>query len=466
MYLYNKMTTTREVIQINPTNLGDGVFSDRNGLNQIIFEIPQMPKIMNGKSLRVSGKFTLKQGGGQAPQNGTQFFVDNGAGGALPTGDIMIDGRTGLSSVIETLSIQNLEGATYSTIKQYNRLCSSLVPMNESIASYLNGGVDTLYGGLGKDVSTAKKVDKTFDFALPILDGFIQGQPIDLQLVKGLRLVITLAPSNFVIHNNKWRNSVSNSGLDNGGAFYELSDVLCYFEAESPDAEGQEAMMMNRNGVLEYNTYSSFYNVLQSNDHNITLNINTGRTIATIGNIIPSSWLNNYQYNSSQTLQLLTENAAGIFENRVQMDEITFTKGGLRIPLDFELVSRETQNEGVADSFKNWESINAIRPSWSVANMLKSLRTDLSNPLSDTIQARFSRQRPSYVEEDNRQQYNIGVNYDHITDNGMDFRGNPLGIRIQSTLPSGVSIKPHSIFLYILHKNTIVFQDGMVNIIS
>jgi hypothetical protein len=86
--------------------------------------------------------------------------------------------------------------------------------------------------------------------------------------------------------------------------------------------------------------------------------------------------------------------------------------------------------------------------------------------LSDTIQARFSRQRPSFVEEDNRQQYNIGVNYDHITENGLDFRGNPLGIRIQSTLPSGTSIKPHSIFLYILHKNTIVFQDGMVNVIS
>ena len=52
------MTTRREFIQVNPTNLGDGVFSDRNGLNQIIFEIPQIPKIMNGKSLRVSGTFT------------------------------------------------------------------------------------------------------------------------------------------------------------------------------------------------------------------------------------------------------------------------------------------------------------------------------------------------------------------------------------------------------------------------
>lgn len=455
------MTTTREVIQINPTNLGDGSFSDRNGLNQIIFEIPQMPKIMNGKSLRVSGKFTIKQGAtASSPTNGENFFSET------PTGDVMIDGRTGLSSVIETLSIQNLEGATYSTIKQYNRLCSSLVPMNESIASYLNGGVDTLYGGLGKDVSTAKKCDKPYDFALPILDGFLQGQPVDLQLVKGLRVVITLAPSNFVIHNNKWRNTASTAGRDNGGAFYELSDVLCYFEAESPDADGQEAMMMNRNGVLEYNTYSSFYNVLQSNDHNITLNINTGRTIATIGNIVPSSWLNNYNYNSSQTLQLLSENAGDVLENRVQMDEITFTKGGLRIPLDFEIVSRETQSEGVADSFKNWESINAIRPSWNVSNMVKSLRTELSNPLSNTTPARFSRQRPSMTEEDNRQQYNIGVNYDHITDNGMNFKGTPLGIRIQSTLPAGKSIKPHSIFLYILHKNTIVFQDGMVNIIN
>ncbi len=70
------MTTTREFIMVNPINLGNGEFSDRKGLNQIIFEIPKVPKVMNGKSLRVSGTFQIVNGDGATPPaNYNQFFA-------------------------------------------------------------------------------------------------------------------------------------------------------------------------------------------------------------------------------------------------------------------------------------------------------------------------------------------------------------------------------------------------------
>lgn len=452
------MPTTREFIQVNPTNLGDGVFSDRNGLNQLIFDIPRVPKIMNGKSLRISGTFRLKSGNGNdTPNNKDNFFAN------APVLDFMIDGRTGVHSVIETLSIQSLNGATYSTVKSYNRLCASLLPLNDSIQTYLNGN-DTGLGGLGKDVSTAKKCDNDFDFAIPLLDGFLQGQAIDLMLVQGLRIVITLANSNYVIHNNKWRNQASVSAQADGGAYYELSNCVCSFEAEVPDAQGKEAMMKNRNGVMEYNTYSSFYNVVNSSDHNLTLNINTGRTLAVLSNLIPSNWVSNYNYDSQRTTQMLQDN-----ENRVILKEITFTKGGMRLPLDFEVESEETQTEGIADSFNNWEEINAIRDGWSVGNMVKSLKTELSNPFRNTAgvveQARFDRTYASLVDEDKVQQFNIGFSTDKITDNGTNYKGTPLGIRIQSELQNQ-PIVPHSLFLFVKHKNTIMFQNGMVNVMN
>jgi len=452
-------SSTRQYIQVLPTNLSDGVFSDRNGLAQVIFELPAVPKIMNGKSLRINGTFTLKQGNGTAPSNGTQWAKEN------PTSDIYIDGRTGVSSVIETLSIQNLQGATYSTIKSYNRLCSSLLPLNESIQNYLNG-IDSTYGALSKDVSVAKKVDKPFDFSLPLLDGFLQGNPIDMMLVKGLRIVITLAPSNFVINNNYWRNTNSVSGKDNGGAYYELSNLICSFETEVPDAEGQNAMAMNRNGVMEYNTFSSFYSVIQSNDYNLSLNINTGRTLSVIGNLIPSQWLNNYDYNSSQTLQMVYPNADGVLENRIPINSFTFTRGGLRVPLDFEVDSETTQDEGVADCAKNWEELNIIRDGWNAYNFTKSLQTELSYPLSNTEQARFNRDRYAISYEDKRGQYNIGVGYDKITYNGISFKGQPFGMRIQSDTIRGVPFSPHSVFLFVKHKNTIMFQDGQVAVMT
>jgi len=451
--------SVRQLIQILPTNLGDGVFSDRNGLAQIIFEIPQVAKIMNGKSLRISGQFMLRQGDGSQSSNATEFFEEN------PTDDILIDGRTGISSVIETLSIQNLQGATYSTIKSYNRMCSSLMPLNESIQSYLNG-CDALYGGLSKDVSTAKKCDQAFDFSLPLLDGFLQGNPIDLQLVKGLRIVITLAPSNYVVFNNYFRNQNSQAGFANGGAYYELSNMICSFEAEVPPREAQNAMIANQNGVFEYNTYTSFYSVLNSNDYGLTLNINTGRTLAVIGNMIPSEWLNNYQFNSSMTMQLLSENANGMLENRVPIRSYTFTRAGIRLPLDFELDTEQTQQNGTADSVKNWETLNVIRDGWSVYNMEMSLKTELSYPLANDTPARFNRERYSIVDEDKRGVFNFGVGYDKITHNGFDFRGQPFGLRIQSMPVPGVVLRPHSIFLFVKHKCTAVFQNGGVQIIS
>lgn len=454
------MDTTRGIVQVLPTNLGNGVFSpDRNGLGQIIFEIPKIPQILNGRSLRVNGTFKVKLGNGSDTANGQNFCAEN------PVSDVYMDGRTGVSSVIETLSIQSLVGATYSTIKNYNRLCASLLPLNESINNFLNG-VDTMYGGLAKDVSQAKKCDKAFDFSIPLLDGFLQGNPIDMNLVGGLRIVITLAPANYVLNNNYWRNTNSTAGLANGGAYYEVSDVVCSMETEIPTPQGQSAMLANTNGVMEYNTFSSFYNVIVSNDHNLSLLFNTSKTLSVIGNVIPSEWVNSYEYNSQQTLQPLSLNSQNILNNRIEVDSFTFTKAGVRIPLDFELQSRDTQEIGVADSYKNWEELNIIRDAWNIHNAVKSLKTELSNPLDNNTPARFDRERYSIVEEDKRQSYMVGVNYDAISEVGINFKGEPFGMRIQTKKPTGQTIKPHSLFLFVKHANTIVFQNGVASVMN
>ena len=153
------MTSRRELLQFVPVNIGaNNVFSpDRNGLQQVVFQIPKLPRIMMGQTLRING-------------------------------------RIGVSSCIDNLSIQNLQGATYSNVKNYNRLCSSLVPLNQSFMNYING-VDDEYAP-GKQITQAKRCDKPFDFSIPLLDGFIQGQPIDMDLVEGLIITLSLAPSN------------------------------------------------------------------------------------------------------------------------------------------------------------------------------------------------------------------------------------------------------------------------------
>lgn len=458
--------TTREVLILNAVNLGDGKFSDRNGMNQITFEIPKRPAILNGKSLRMCAKFKVVNGDGTtAPQNRSQFYQD----GAI-TNSFFIDSKVGVNSVIDVLSIQNLNGQTYSTCKNYSRLCSSLIPLNESFYGYINGGCDTFYGANGKDAQTAMKCDSEYSVGLPLYDGLLQGQPYDLELLNGCRIVITLNNSNYVINNNYYNDSQNTSGKTDGGAYYELSEVLLYAELEVPDEDGQTAMKQNKNGVIDYNTYTSFYNVIQSTDHNINLNINTGRTLSVISNLIPSSYINNYDYNSSMTRQLLCEGAtAGKLDLQVNIDEITFLKSGIRVPLDYEIETEEPQDNNTITALQNFNELSAIRNLWRLDNFLKSQKTELSN-LYDVAgvveQPRFDNIHPALITEDHHQQFNIGVNYDDITYNGLNFKGTPLGIRIQSSVPPTKTFKPHSYFIFVKNRNTLVVQDGVINVLS
>jgi len=451
------MTTKRELLQFVPVNIGaENKFSpDRNGLQQVVFQIPKLPRIMMGKTLRVNGSFNVKDTGNSAPNNGTNFFE------AAPGSSVFwIDGRIGVSSCIDNLSIQNLKGATYSNVKNYNRLCSSLVPLNQSFMNYI-GSVDDEYAP-GKQITMAKRCDREFDFSIPLLDGFLQSDPIDMDLVEGLVITLTLAPSNFVIQNNKWLNSAATPP---NGAYYEWSDIVLSVETEIPDAKGQEALAMNKTGMMQYKTYSNFYSVIVSNQQNLSYLFNTRNTTALIGNIVPSTWLNNYSYFSSATPQLLYENANNVLNNNIQVDSYTYQKSGVRTPYDFEIVSENTQKQGTADSVKNMTELNSVRDVWDLYNFEKSLKTELCNPLSDTKKNKFDRNRYSIVEEDLENQYNIGVSYDKFS-NGVDFRGETFGLRIQSTLPSSAQFQPHSLFLFVEHENTIVFKDGMVQVIS
>ena len=451
------MDSRRELLQVQPTNLGaGGVFApSRTGLQQITFQIPKLPRVMIGKTLRISGKFGIFKSSNDKPTNATTYLAENPADNAFS-----IDGRIGVSSCVDTLSIQNLRGATYSLVKNYNRLCSSIVPLNQSFANYINGVDDEF--GQGKQITQAKRCDKDFDFALPLLDGFLQADPIDMYLTEGLTITLTLAPDNFVINNVYWRNQ--NSTVPQG-AYYQMSDIVLSVETEVPNEMGQKAMMMNKKGLMTFKTYSSFYNVVVSDQHNLSFLFNTRNTTALVGNLIPSEWLNNYQYNSSMTPQLLYKNGAGVLNNQMRMNAFTYQKSGIRLPYDFEIKSQETQDEGTADSVKNLTEIEAIRDGWSAYNIYKSLETELSNPLSDTVLNKFDRSKYAINFQDKENAYMLGVSYDKLG-SGVDFRNETFSLRIQSKLPADQTFEPHSLYLFVQAENQIIFDNGSVTVLS
>ncbi len=209
------------------SNVGNGVFSFKNGTPQIEFDIPQMTKFCKGESVRVSGYCEVKMGNGNSPDN-----VDG-------TNYSRLDSRTGVTSCVDMVSIGNQAGQTYELVKHYNRLCASLMPLNTSLSEYLSGGSNLVFGSNGKESNEGRLNQNKFSFSMPLLCGILQGgEPIDLHMTRGLHIVLNLAPDNYAIYDDQI-NGGNDDAQAGGGAYYELSDLTLTFDSIVPDAKGQ-----------------------------------------------------------------------------------------------------------------------------------------------------------------------------------------------------------------------------------
>ena len=177
------MSFQKEVIEIRPSNAGSGRFSFKKGTPLIEFQIPQAPKFLLGKSLRINGRLTIAQ---NVAADGTPTFADNSDDATK----VQIDSRTGVASCIDMVTIGNNFGQNYETVKNYNRLVASLLPLNQSFNEYISGGSDVSYAATGKNKQQGFVTERSIDFSMPILAGILQGQPLDLQMSLGCKRIL------------------------------------------------------------------------------------------------------------------------------------------------------------------------------------------------------------------------------------------------------------------------------------
>ena len=477
--LYYKMER-REVLQIRPTNQSDGIYSFNGGAPQIEFDIPRVPKYLLGKTLRINGTFEVFMGDGVGAVVGdaaisSQARPQNSINGGSATRQLRLDSRTGVASCIDYVSIANQSGQSFEMIKNYNRLVASLNPKDYDMRDLFCGGMDIISGATGKQDNTGRLCNKPFDFSIPIRAGIFEGDdtPLNLQLINGLHIVLQLAPNTFVLNNRCFLLGAGQdtSGQQGTGGNYQLSNVSLSFEAVVPPPDAVNAIVNSPNPeAFDYVAYTNFYNVLQTTDHTSIMNINTSRTIGFTCNMIPSAYVNNYDFNSSMTLPPVklraagigVGNAQGVIKNQVPIKEITYTRGGVRMPLDFVINAQESQDQQTPDGQLQFTTLNNIQKVFTRHHLLKSTQTELGLPMTDEDDHGRSFNEPSKA--DNVPCFDVGVSFDQITENGINFKGMPLGMRIQTDFGSD-AVSVLSLYLYIKHKNTIMFgSNGAVQV--
>ena len=282
-------------------------------------------------------------------------------------------------------------------------------------------------------------------FCLNLPTGFLNSkQPIGLSGkgwgVGGLQVSVHLCPDNQVL-NGSWTNS-----------FYQLTDVFLVAELITPSVDELSRLMSQTSSTMEYNAISSYYTTIASSNAIINFRIGLSRVLGVFMNFIPSAYLNNLGYEGFQTTPLINDLGASEI---APIKQVVFTKGGQRLPLMYNLDTNVRTNETseIADPQLTRGFMDTFVP---FMNNHKTQQSPLTNN-----RIGFDDQAEDFT--DAGQMFGVGVTFDGISGQGVDFRNENFGVQMVTGLESDLS---HSAFLYVRSKQTLVMNANGLQVIT
>lgn len=447
-------TQIKRYTKITPSNAsGNGVFSFSQGNPVIRFSIAEQDAFLLAPETRLQFKFKVKQ----------DFTAGGGAGSNVKSASATnLDCRIGVQSVINTLTISSRRYATSicEQIHNYNQLVSIAHPTLSStrdLATQRNHEQLCVGQGiLGRkeqgqseenlytSVQATKKLQRKYlscegavvdnkgeDCSIQLYAGMFQSENLDLRLLGGLELEITLAPD---------ANVFSNAGAN---TIYELSDVV--LNAPLLYKSAQQMAMPSQPSTLEFLTWSSLYNVVQSTNATITNKVGLRGCLSMLQKFVPVKYLNNY---GQQAGTASDDYGANAFNGwNVGMKRLTFHRNGQRFPNEYQIIT-ERGDGNPAD-----EVIFEKNPQ-IVVNSLSAFEN-----YKDVKHTHLTSQNLAIRQANN---YFLGVSFDMISGQGIDLTGGTISTEIEASLqdPADNTAKPFGVFTFFLNKNTLVVQPN------
>ena len=323
-------------LTLNPVNAtSDSTYSFKNGLPLIRFDVSatQAPMLMDGKALRINGRFTARKGDLNKLTSTENNFVDNYAGL--------------FGSCIQNITIASKRlNQTLERVTQYNRLVPSIV-------SQVNNGkyIDTNLSHGGKHACTIPQLRHALntyhafnesgnavadanqtgcDFSAPLYCGMLQtGEDIDLSSVTGVGgLTIEILLNSDV-------NVVFGSDANTDSATFTLSDLTLTVPVYEMGGEAAQNYAGQTNQYM-FNSWSSMFQTLNSSTSVVAFTPGLSRVTSCLQNYITSADLGDQRYNSCR------------LGYPGQLQQVRFSKNGALFPLQFRLQSVSQQNDDKA----------------------------------------------------------------------------------------------------------------------
>lgn len=446
-----------ERFEILPNNQpANNTYSFRGGNPIISINVPAQNKLLKPSSVRLNGRLRVQTAAGALAD-------PNDLKGAGATA-IGLSSRVGVSGFIQNLNVSSeATNQSLESIRQYGRLVNHILSNTHSPDDFASEKSNTSLMTARKE-STDNLTTNDVDFSVPLYCGLFMGGnniPLGANGVNGLTINLELASDNQALF-----------GADAGtgaGAFYQLSNISLSGDFLVPDAQGMQSMATQGSGAFQFNSYSSLYSVINSSDSTQTYNLANSNVLSVIHSFLPVSHSNNYAQDSFANGELLNRDGAGAYNVAVQLNKVSFSRGGMKLGLDYEMDCQTQSAEGRPETQINIQALNAMKAysknnrflnqpqldGFGSRDFIASVDECAETPiLADSPLS--GRQTAQEIDVGVRN-FLIGLALDRVSDVGVNFKGNSYSTRIQSSLDGN---SPNAVFSYVLSKNTLQYSPN------
>jgi hypothetical protein len=460
-------------VEVTPANtLSNGLISYKGGSPIIQFIIGEQDRLLIGKSVRLCGQFNVRCDSTGAA---TDFIGPVGEAGVNAAGaELRLPARLGTYAMIDQLVIKSQ--ATHQVIehvRHYNRFAASFVPVTNSLAdskshlaesSLIMPNYNVMRDSVAANpTSRANTNQQGNSFCMSLPCGLFNGMN-DIPLARdwglqGLLVEIHLAPDQNVLYDQT--NAAAPLFTD---AFYELSDVKLVAEMVNPD-QNMLAEYSTQGNTFEYNTISSYFSSINSTNAIINFQLGMRRVLGVFANFIGSEEINSLRWNGTATAPMKNVLAGPGLGRVANINQAVFTRGGTRYPLEYNLDTSQRddtiapiQRQDTVDSQLTRNFLNAVK---SFQNLNRSGITSRNTWLSNHQAVNQLQADKTAAEGGNV--YGIGMAYDNISGDGVDFSELNWGVQLECGLDTN---RPHAMYLFVHSKNTLVFNSTGLQIIQ
>ena len=441
-----------EHVLIQPSNIiSTQAVSFRNGNPVLQFVIGEQDKYLLGGSVRLQGNIQFLTGAANLPP--------------VNASNVALDCKTGIYGIISQVDLfsqrsrQNIE-----SIRHYNRFMASFLPAQTSFQTALGSMGQTaltmpnhevirkgvVNNANGVDVASRQFTGSSFCVSIPT--GLLNSQePIPLSSkgwgLGGIICEITLENDSNCLY--------STDGTVLEDTYYQLTNLALICELVTPSVDALSSLMTQKAGSLEYNSISSYYTSVNSTNALVNFNLGVSKALSCVFNVISSTSLNNTTRNGLACLPFLNSDG-----KVARLSQIIWTRGGVRFPNHYNIDTnirnlQSTTTYNTADPEVARQALGSFMP------------------VEDNKHTQFS---PASINRDipvagadindiavGGWNWCYGQTWDSVSNEGIDFSSVSLGIQMDVAL---LTDNPQTIFLYVRHKNTLVFNEGGLQVIS